>query len=102
MVSILGISEVDLQSFSNNPVFIFQVVTNRRHKGSMTKAQTTKALTTIPHRQNSNVIEAHVTKARTDNSAHGQMRTRTIARTDKYAHGLIRTCINAYIHNTIK
>jgi hypothetical protein len=70
--------------------------------GSMTKAQTTKALTTIPHRQNRTVIEAHATKARKDNSAHGQIRTQTIARMDKYAQGQIRTCINAHIHNTIK
>jgi hypothetical protein len=70
--------------------------------GSMTKAQTTKAHTTIPHRQNRTVINAHATKARTDNSAHGQIRTWTIARTDKFSHGQIRTCIKAHIHNTIK
>jgi ribosomal protein S30 len=55
-------------------------------KAQTTKAQTTKAHTSIPQRQNRTVINAHPTKARTDNSAHGQ----------------IRTCINTHIHNTIK
>jgi hypothetical protein len=45
--------------------------------GDRTKAQTTKAHTTIPHRQNRTVINAHATKARTDNSTHGQLRART-------------------------
>jgi hypothetical protein len=56
------------------------------YAGSMTKAQTTKVHRPIPHRQNRTVINSHATKARTDNSAHAQIRTRTIARTDKYAH----------------
>jgi hypothetical protein len=43
----------------------------------MTKVQTTKAHTTIPHRQNRTVIEVHATKARMDNSAHGQLHART-------------------------
>jgi hypothetical protein len=54
--------------------------------GDWTKAQTTKAHTTIPHRQNRTVIEAHATKARTDNSAHGQLQARTNTHTDKYTH----------------
>jgi hypothetical protein len=64
--------------------------------GSMTKAQTT-----ILHRQNRTVINAHAAKVRMDNSAHGQLRARTIARTGKYAQTNTHM-YNAHIHNTIK
>jgi hypothetical protein len=44
----------------------FHIATTRdiTLSGDRTKAQTTKALTTIPHKQNRTVIEAHATKAR--------------------------------------
>jgi hypothetical protein len=58
----------------------------------------TKAHGTIPHRQKRAVIEAHGTKARKDNSAHGQIRTWTNTHADNCAQGQIRTRTNTHMY----